>query len=163
HFVRVDAYPTVNGKIVEGLKPEDFEILEDGKPQTIESFDFLKFDTFTPDAERRDPVSQQAGFDMAADPRYRLFVVYVDMALSRPDLRCLCARGPELPRRGIVDGRISSDNRPVYTHGGRDANACAQGFSRLAQMDFEQRYRELLEAARHENVAFYVISPGGLQ
>jgi VWFA-related protein len=82
HFVRVDAYPTQDGKIVEGLKPEDFEILEDGKPQTIESFDFLKFDTFTPDAERHDPSSQRAGFDMAADPRYRLFVVYVDMALS---------------------------------------------------------------------------------
>src|SRR6185436_11688078 len=40
HFVRVDAYPTTpDGKIVEGLKPEDFEILEDGKPQAIESFD----------------------------------------------------------------------------------------------------------------------------
>lgn len=33
HFVRVDAYPTENGKIVEGLRPEDFQILEDGKPQ----------------------------------------------------------------------------------------------------------------------------------
>src|SRR5262245_15015759 len=82
HFVRVDAYPVQDGKIVEGLKPEDFEILEDGKPQAIDSFDFIKFDTFTPEAERRDPVSQRAGFDMAADPRYRLFVVYVDMHLS---------------------------------------------------------------------------------
>src|SRR5213595_3304614 len=83
HFVRVDAYPTTpDGKIVEGLKAEDFEILEDGKRQAIESFDFIKFDTFTPEAERRDPVSQRAGFDMAADPRYRLFVVYVDLALS---------------------------------------------------------------------------------
>src|SRR5262245_53348069 len=82
HFVRVDAYPLQDGKIVEGLKPEDFEILEDGKRQAIESFDFIRFDTYTPEAERRDPVSQRAGFDMAADPRYRLFVVYVDMHLS---------------------------------------------------------------------------------
>src|SRR5215831_11383249 len=52
HFVRVDAYPSENGKIVEGLKPEDFQILEDGKPQAIESFDFMKFDSFTPEAER---------------------------------------------------------------------------------------------------------------
>jgi len=80
-FVRVDAYPTKDGKIIEGLTPEDFEILEDGKPQTIESFDFIKFDTFTSDAERRDPVSQRAGFDMAADPRYRVFVVFVAMSL----------------------------------------------------------------------------------
>jgi len=32
HFVRVDAYPIQDGKIVEGLKAEDFEIFEDGKP-----------------------------------------------------------------------------------------------------------------------------------
>ena len=38
HFVRVDAYPVQNGKIVEGLQPEDFEILEDGKPQTLRYF-----------------------------------------------------------------------------------------------------------------------------
>src|SRR5262249_492775 len=65
-FVRVDAYPTSkDGRIVEGLKPEDFEITEDGKPQTIESFDYISFPTFTPDAERRDPESQRAGFDLA--------------------------------------------------------------------------------------------------
>ena len=71
-----------DGKIVEGLEPEDFEILEDGKPQQIESFDFVKFDTFTPEAERRDPRSQRQGFDIAADPRYRVFVIVVDMAFS---------------------------------------------------------------------------------
>ena len=59
HFVRVDAYPLEDGRIVEGLEAEDFEILEDGKPQQIDSFDFISFDSFTPDAERRDPVSQQ--------------------------------------------------------------------------------------------------------
>jgi hypothetical protein len=84
HFVRVDAYPTMpDGKIVEGLKPEDFEVLEDGKRQAIESFDFISFEGLTPEAERRDPQSQREGFDKAADPRYRLFVVYVDMALSK--------------------------------------------------------------------------------
>ena len=83
HFVRVDAYPSKDGKIVEGLKPEDFEIFEDGKPQQIDSFDFVRFESFTPEAERRDPATQRESFDKAADPRYRLFVVYVDMALSR--------------------------------------------------------------------------------
>jgi VWFA-related protein len=82
HFVRVDAYPVQDGRIVEGLQPEDFEILEDGKPQQIESFDFIRFDTFTPDAERRDPQSQRAGFDLAADPRYRVFAIFVDMTFS---------------------------------------------------------------------------------
>jgi VWFA-related protein len=82
HFVRVDAYPLADGKIVEGLRPEDFQILEDGKPQAIESLDFIRFDTLTAEGERRDPVSQQAGFDMAADPRYRVFVIYADINAS---------------------------------------------------------------------------------
>src|SRR3954468_6482488 len=110
HFVRVDASPTQDGKIVEGLKPEDFEIFEDGKPQAIESFDFIKFDTFTPDAERRDPSSQRAGFDMAADPRYRLFVVYVDMTLSTSagafkSFGAISAANDDLPliRQPLVD------------------------------------------------------------
>jgi VWFA-related protein len=81
-FVRVDAYPIENGKIVEGLKPGDFEIFEDGKPQAVDSFDFVRFDTFTPEAERRNPSSQREGFELAADPRYRVFVIVVDMGFS---------------------------------------------------------------------------------
>ena len=82
-FIRVDAYPTSrDGRIIEGLTADDFEILEDGKPQKVDSFDFIKFATFTPEVERRDPSSQREGFDMAADPRYRVFVIFVDMFFS---------------------------------------------------------------------------------
>src|SRR6266496_2166393 len=82
-FIRVDAYPTSrDGRIIEGLTADDFEILEDGKPQKVDSFDFIKFETFTPEVERRDPSSQREGFDMAADPRYRVFVIFVDMLFS---------------------------------------------------------------------------------
>jgi VWFA-related protein len=295
HFVRVDAYPAQNGRIVEGLQADDFEILEDGKPQNIESFDFIKFEGLSPEAERRDPPTQQAGFDLAADPRYRVFVVYVDMALSqsagpfvamdnlpnvqqplvnffervvgpqdlygfvtsrnsvkdlvlaqktavtvsqikdlwranvidrdeadevlsicptvdvaslndpykvrfradatynnlmdlvrqlgsvrqerknlvlvtnllprwRPDPSMLERRGPQLPKAGITQGRITTDNREVATNG-RPGNAagCAGEMQRLALMDFEPRFRELLAAAKRENVSFYAITPGGLQ
>jgi VWFA-related protein len=79
HFVRVDAYPAQDGKIVEGLRPEDFEIFEDGKRQQIESFDFIRFDAFTPESARRDPATQREGFDLAADPRYRVFVIVVHL------------------------------------------------------------------------------------
>jgi VWFA-related protein len=296
HFVRVDAYPAQNGKIVAGLSADDFEILEDGKPQKIESFDFIKFEGLSPEAERRDPASQQAGYDLAADPRYRVFVVYVDMALSkstgpfatmenlphiqqplinfferivgpqdlygfvttrnsvkdlvlaqkttvtvsqikdlwranvidrdeadevlgmcdgvditeandpmkvrfradatytnlmdlvrqlgsvrqerknlvlvtnllprwRPDPSLLGKRGAELPRAGIERGRITSDNREITsnTRGSGNANGCAAEFQRLAMMDFEPRFHELLQAAKRENVSFYAITPGGLQ
>lgn len=295
HFVRVDAYPLKDGRIVKGLQPSDFEILEDGKPQTIESFDYIEFDGLTPEAARRDPVSQRAGYDLAADPRYRVFVVYVDMALSksagpfatmenlphvqqplinfferivgprdlygfvttrnsvkdlvlaqkttvtvsqikdlwranvidrdeadevlgfcdgvdiskaddpmkvrfradatytnlmdlvrqlgsvrqerknlvlvtnllprwRPDPSLLERRGRQLPRTGIERGRITSDDREVVTNArGGNANGCAAEFQRLALMDFEPRFRELLDAAKRENVSFYTITPGGLQ
>ena len=51
-------------EIVEGLKADDFEILEDGKPQTIDSLDFIRFDTFTPEAVRRNPSSPMYPFPM---------------------------------------------------------------------------------------------------
>ncbi len=294
HFVRVDAYPIENGKVVEELKPEDFEIFEDGKRQTIESFDFIRFDSMTPEAERRDPVSQQAGFDMAADPRYRLFVVYADLTMTTSangienlplveqplvnffervigpqDLYALlttrnsvkdlvlaqkttvtaaqikdllrakyierdeadevlgfCDFPPPLvellkylyradasytnleeltrqlgslrqerknlvlvtnllPRwrpnqklyedlvgsqaggvskNGIQNGRITSDNREIYSNGrGGSVNGCMAEAGRLALMDFEPRFRELVDEAKRQNVSVYVVTPSGLQ
>ena len=37
HYVRVDAYPARDGRPILGLTSTDFELLEDGKPQTIEA------------------------------------------------------------------------------------------------------------------------------
>lgn len=296
HFVRVDAYPVGrDGRILEGLTADDFEITEDGKPQKIESFDFIRFDSFTPDAERRDPRSQREGFDMAADPRYRVFVIVVDMLFSgtdpmkrsanidihriqqpliqfldrvlgpndlfgfltsrnsvkdlvlaqkatvtqsqiadllraanidrdhadelfgcdcgnvktadecdalirtlqarwrlddtytmlddlvaqlgslreerknvvfasnmlprwRPDPSLLQTRGATLPKAGITRGRLGVGDRTV---GSNDA-FCASQFQRLAMLDFDDRYRMLLDEARRQNVSFYVITPEGL-
>ena len=78
NLVRVDAYPTRDGKIIEGLTADDFEVLEDGVPQKIESFQFVQFQQSNPAEERRDPNSQREGFQLAADPSYRVFVVYLD-------------------------------------------------------------------------------------
>ena len=79
HYVRVDAYPTAkDGRIIEGLTKDDFEIFEDGKPQAIESAEFITFDTWTPEAERKDPRTQQDAYDLAADPTWRVFVIVID-------------------------------------------------------------------------------------
>ena len=78
HFVAVDAYPTQDGKALTGLTINDFELLEDGKPQVIDRLDFIEHPEWTPLAERRDPNSQRDGFEMAADPKYRVFVLYLD-------------------------------------------------------------------------------------
>jgi VWFA-related protein len=78
NLVRVDAYPSKEGKIIEGLTAGDFDLLEDGVPQKIDSFQFVRYEQHTPSDERRDPNSQRDGFQLAADPSYRVFVLYLD-------------------------------------------------------------------------------------
>ena len=78
-FVNVDAYPRKDGKIVDTLTKTDFEIFEDGKPQAVEEFEFVRVGPSTPDEERRDPRSIEDSDREAADPRNRVFVVYLDV------------------------------------------------------------------------------------
>jgi VWFA-related protein len=78
HYVRVDAYPTRDGRPITGLTADDFELLEDGRPQTIDRVEFIDHPAWTPLAERRDPNSQRDGFQLAQDPQYRVFVLYLD-------------------------------------------------------------------------------------
>ncbi len=78
NLVQVDAYPTRDGRIIEGLTAKDFQVLEDGKPQAIESFEFIRIEPNTPEAMRRDPNTQEEGNRLAADPRNRVFVLYLD-------------------------------------------------------------------------------------
>jgi VWFA-related protein len=78
HFVGVDAYPVRDGKPITGLAINDFILLEDGKPQTIDRVEFIEHQQFTPLAERRDPNSQRDGFELARNPNYRVFVLYLD-------------------------------------------------------------------------------------
>jgi VWFA-related protein len=78
-FVNVDAYPRKDGKVVENLTKADFEIFEDGKPQAVEEFEFVRVAPNTPDAERRDPRSIEESNREAADPHNRVFVVYLDI------------------------------------------------------------------------------------
>jgi len=80
-LVRVDAYPTgKDGHIIEGLTADDFEVFEDGAAQKVDTFEFDHFDTWTPDADRRDPRTQQDAYDLAADPSWRVFVIVIDRA-----------------------------------------------------------------------------------
>ena len=81
HYVRVDAYPTTKkGDIVAGLTKDDFEVSEDGRVQDIDKVEFITFDRWTPDAERKDPRTQQDAYDLAADPNWRVFVIVIDPA-----------------------------------------------------------------------------------
>jgi VWFA-related protein len=78
-FVSVDVFPRRDGRLIEGLGAGDFQVLEDGTPQRIESFEFVRIEPNPVDSERRDPTSQADGDAQAADPRNRVFVVYLDL------------------------------------------------------------------------------------
>jgi VWFA-related protein len=79
HVVSVDAYPVRDGRILEGLTVEDFEILEDGVPQIVETLQYVAFQPWNPEALLRDPNTVGEMFRLAADPRYRVFVLYYDV------------------------------------------------------------------------------------
>jgi len=78
NLVQVDTYPTKDGHIAEGLKATDFEIYEDGKLQNVDSIEFIRIESVTPDALRQDPNTQEEGNQAAADPHNRVFVLYLD-------------------------------------------------------------------------------------
>ena len=78
NFVYVDAYPRQDGKLVEGLRAEDFQIFEEGKLQKIETFELIRSEPNTPDADRRDPNTKAESDRQAADPHNRLFVIYLN-------------------------------------------------------------------------------------
>src|SRR6476620_838828 len=41
NFVHVDVYPTIKGVAVRDLTQDDFDVLEDGVPQKVESFEYV--------------------------------------------------------------------------------------------------------------------------
>lgn len=282
HYVRVDAYPTSrDGRILEGLTRDDFEIYEDGRLQAIENAEFVSFPSWTPEAERKDPRTQEEGYALAADAAYRVFAVVIDrdafdmvgwnvmhrplvdflertlgprdlfgllhtknewtdlvlgqktttarMDLNKPEwwttrdqydeyewtlLSCgletlipasradraytlleglvrllgaireerksiiyvadgLPSSGggrtspggsmPEIPRVGVTPGgRLGPMPRDVIG-GGSTSSYCNTERLRLGSLDLGERFRDLLKSARTSNVAFYPISPKGLQ
>jgi VWFA-related protein len=78
NFVRVDVYPTADGRPVRDLTAGDFEVFEDGKPQKIETFEHVEVRARIPQEERREPNTVREGRAMAEDPRSRIFIVFLD-------------------------------------------------------------------------------------
>lgn len=78
NFVRVDVYPTQDQKPVEDLKAEEFEVFEDGVLQKIDTFERVKIQRGDAAITRVEPRSIEQSRQMAADPRARLFVLFLD-------------------------------------------------------------------------------------
>jgi VWFA-related protein len=78
NFVRVDAFAMKDGKPVTDLKMEDFEVSEDGVPQKLETFEHVMVTAGGAPAARIEPRTVEESRQAAADPRSRLFVVFLD-------------------------------------------------------------------------------------
>jgi len=81
NFVRVDAIVTdKQGRPVADLTPEDFEVQEDGKPQSIETFKLIRVDGHPPPGESapREINSIYAEEAEARRDDVRLFVIFFD-------------------------------------------------------------------------------------
>jgi VWFA-related protein len=96
NYVRVDVYPTRNGEPVPDLEREAFELLEDGVPQTIAQFERISLQPTTDRELRRDPNTVAESREQAADPRRRVFVVFLDTGMTTIE-------GSHAARRPIVD------------------------------------------------------------
>ena len=94
--VLVDVYPHRDGRIVEGLTADQFELFEDGDPQRIASFEFVRLEGGPGENVRRDPASLRGMREQAADPHNRVFVVYLDKGHTTVE-------GGNLIRRPLVD------------------------------------------------------------
>ena len=124
--VRVDVYATSDGQPVNDLRREDIRLLEDGTPQTIQTFERISFarsSAILPDEPRTLEESRR----FAADPHNRLFVLFL------PTMDEGFALGPNgEPRRLLVEPLNS-------LLGPDDLIAVMTPYTRIADLTFHRR------------------------
>ncbi|HKC56920.1 MAG TPA: VWA domain-containing protein, partial [Vicinamibacterales bacterium] len=79
NYVRVDVYPTRNGMPVDDLRRDDFELLDDKVPQTIDEFERVVIRSAGPQETRREPNTIAESRQAAVEPRARVFVLFLDV------------------------------------------------------------------------------------
>jgi VWFA-related protein len=79
NYVRVDVYPTANGQAVRDLRAEDFELFENGVKQQVQAFEHVVVTPAGPQSLRVEAGSVRRAEQMAANPRNRVFVFFLDI------------------------------------------------------------------------------------
>jgi len=79
NYVRVDVYPTRNGMPVDDLRRDDFELLDDKVPQTIDEFEHVVIRSAGPQDTRREPNTVAESRQAALEPRARVLVLFLDV------------------------------------------------------------------------------------
>ena len=119
NFVRVDVIISdKQGTPVLDMKPDEFSIVEDGKPQKIESFSVVKIDPTTQiDAEMPREIRSDTDEEREAQrPDVRLFVILLDDYHVR--------RGNDMAVQEAAHG-IHHEPARACGHGGADVSADA--------------------------------------
>lgn len=106
NFVRVDVFPTANGAPVRGLTAADFEVFEDGKPQKIETFEYVQVRGGISQEERQEPNTIQESRDALRNPRARVFVLFLDV----PHVRIHGAWNVREPLVRLIDRVLGPDD-----------------------------------------------------
>ncbi len=78
NYVRIDVYATRDGVAVTDLREDEFEVLEDNVLQRIEQFEHVSVRGQVPQEMRREPNTVAESREMLADPRARVFVLFLD-------------------------------------------------------------------------------------
>ena len=78
NYIRVDMYPTADGKPVMDLRQDEIEIFDEGTPQTIDRFEHVVVRGVRSQEARREPATMTEMRDAAQDVRARLFVLFLD-------------------------------------------------------------------------------------
>jgi VWFA-related protein len=77
NYIRVDVYPTKDGKPIDDLIQDDFEILDEKVPQKIEQFERVVIRTASQE-EHVDPTSVRDMRQQLESTRGRVFVIFLD-------------------------------------------------------------------------------------
>jgi VWFA-related protein len=77
NYIRVDMYATRDGKPIDDLTINDVDIVEDGVLQKIDAFEYVKVRT-APQESVIEPNTIEQSRQMAANPRARVFVIFLD-------------------------------------------------------------------------------------
>jgi VWFA-related protein len=106
NYVRVDMYAMRDGQAVEDLKAGEIEILEDDVPQKIETFEHVKVRPAGPQESRVEPNTVRDSRAMAADPRARVFIIFLDTYHTQVD----GSHNMRLPLARFLDRVIGQDD-----------------------------------------------------
>ena len=106
NYVRVDVYPTANGLPVTDLTRDDFEVLEDNRPQVVEAFEHVVIRGSLPQELRTEPNTVAQSRAMLDNPRARVFVVFLDINHVEPD----AARSIRQPLVNALNRMIGPDD-----------------------------------------------------